>query len=308
MKQRCTVAAISLILALYGWLKSLFLPPTHARTPFYPAKRSEVGNGAPSVKHHSRRKPEWVKHKVIYLKAIMPRLSCRELATTFNRLHAEDSVSVGKTYVSDIMRQHRYAIILQRRELKRRIPRSQPRNLTWAIDCTGKGDSSGEQHVILGLIDHGSRRCLRLTALARRNSLTLLGHLLIAIGLHGKPKRLRSDNEAIFTSHLFRAGLRLLGIQHQTTTPGCPWQNGRIERLFGTLKQVLDPVRIASADQLQYVLVQFSFWYNHVRPHQHLQGRTPAEAWQGLQLTSPIREVVPVSLLGDTLTGYWLRR
>jgi len=26
----------------------------------------------------------------------------------------------------------------------------------------------------------------------------------------------------------------------------------------------------------------FRFWYNHARPHQHLDGRTPAMAWAGV--------------------------
>jgi hypothetical protein len=27
------------------------------------------------------------------------------------------------------------------------------------------------------------------------------------------------------------------------------------------------------------MLVEFRAWYNHARHHQHLHGRTPAEAW-----------------------------
>ncbi|MGH9509739.1 MAG: integrase core domain-containing protein [Terriglobales bacterium] len=38
---------------------------------------------------------------------------------------------------------------------------------------------------------------------------------------------------------------------------------------------------MASADELNAALVPFRFWYNHVRPHQHLAGRTPAEVWAG---------------------------
>ncbi|WP_153242666.1 integrase core domain-containing protein [Frateuria defendens] len=29
-------------------------------------------------------------------------------------------------------------------------------------------------------------------------------------------------------------------------------------------------------------LVEFRAWYNHARPHQHLHGKTPAEAWSGM--------------------------
>ena len=47
---------------------------------------------------------------------------------------------------------------------------------------------------------------------------------------------LRTDNEAVFTSRLFCTALQILGIAHQRNDLGCPWQNGRIERLLGTLK------------------------------------------------------------------------
>jgi transposase InsO family protein len=53
----------------------------------------------------------------------------------------------------------------------------------------------------------------------------------------GAPKCVRTDNEAVFTSRLFRLGLHLLGIRHQRTAPFAPWQNGRIERFFGTFKE-----------------------------------------------------------------------
>jgi putative transposase len=30
---------------------------------------------------------------------------------------------------------------------------------------------------------------------------------------------------------------------------------------------------------MEQAMVAFRFWYNHVRPHQHLNGWWPAEAW-----------------------------
>ncbi len=56
-----------------------------------------------------------------------------------------------------------------------------PRNRIWALDLTGKGDLSGEQKIILGLIDHGTRACLHLQTLADKRSLTLLRELIQAV-------------------------------------------------------------------------------------------------------------------------------
>lgn len=116
-------------------------------------------------------------------------------------------------------------------------------------------------------------------ALKDKTSVTLLRHLLNAVERFGKPKILRTDNETVFTSRLFRLGLWLMGIRHQTIDKGCPWQNGRIERFFGTLKEKLNQIEVYSREGLNDALKQFRFWYNHVRPHQNLDGRTPAEVW-----------------------------
>ena len=89
------------------------------------------------------------------------------------------------------------------------------------------------------------------------------------------------DNEACFNSRVMKAALRSLGIRLQTTALHCPWQNGRTERFFGTLKQKLDRIAVVNGDDLRVKLVEFRAWYNHARPHQHLGGHTPAEVWGG---------------------------
>jgi transposase InsO family protein len=154
-----------------------------------------------------------------------------------------------------------------------------PANRIWAIDLTGKSDSEGEVHPILGIVDHGSRLAVGLRALPDKATITVLRAILNAIERFGRPRAVRTDNEAVFTSRLFRFALWLLGIRHQRTELHCPWQNGRVERFFGTLKEKLDRWQVDSFEQLGLALGDFRAWYNHVRPHQHLGGRTPAEAW-----------------------------
>jgi putative transposase len=62
----------------------------------------------------------------------------------------------------------------------------------------------------------------------------------------------------------------------------CPWQNGRIERFFGTLKPYLRQMQFSGRLALNQSLQTFLHWYNHIRPHQNLGGFTPAEAWQNI--------------------------
>ena len=118
---------------------------------------------------------------------------------------------------------------------------------------------------------------------------------------YGLPTRLRVDNEICLNSCLMRGALALLGVRLQTTELQCPWQNGRIERFFGTLKQKLDTITVADGHALALQLGAFRVWYNHVRPHQHLLGRTPAEAWGGRSKASGVP--LHFSAWGGRLTG-----
>ncbi len=221
-------------------------------------------------------KPPWVRYEVLYLKALMPHASCRTIANTFGRLFAlERKMTVGRTFVHEVLRKYEHEIVLLRRRIKNARPRWVPKNFVWAMDLTGKTDTFGCLHSILGLIDHGTRAELGLVALVNKASFTLLGHLFLAIGRSGMPRAIRTDIEAVFTSRLFRSALFLLGIRHQRIDLHCPWQNGRVERFFGTLKLSLDQLAVDSLEALNHALVEFRFYYNHVRPHQNLDGATP---------------------------------
>ena len=184
-----------------------------------------------------QRKPEWVVHAVLRLAAMYPpRGHCRSVAFAFNKLHI-GRAWVSKSFVAYTVRAHRHRVEQLRREFKRRVPRAIAINHTWGLDMTGKADARGVVHMVLGVLDHGSRRLLVLARLPRKNAWTLLGHVFLAIGRYGKPASVRTDNEPCFTSRVFTAGLRWAGIRHQRTVPGCPWMNGRVERLFGTFKE-----------------------------------------------------------------------
>ena len=237
--------------------------------------------------YHRQPKPAWVRKEVIRLKALMPEAGCRLIAHTFNRRFARSrQMTVSKTFVNEIIRKYKYQIQVLRRKIKNRIPKPVPRNLIWGIDISGKTDTQGDLNHILGILEHKSRLSLGLAVLKDKASITILRYLLDAVERYGKPRLLRTDNEPVFTSWLFKLGLWFMGISHQRIDACCPWQNGRIERFFGTLKEKLNQWQVSSLEQLNGALVQFRFWYNHVRPHQNLNGRTPSEVWEGIDVFS----------------------
>lgn len=289
---------VAYILRLWNWFRP---PRPHGwRKPVYPEEA-----------HHgwNKKKPPEVKAIIIHIKAMGPEMSYREVAACYNRGKLYRGITVGKTWVGDVIRESAYEIQMARKKIRARRLKLGPSNVTWAMDLTGKVDAAGRLHWLAGLVDHGSRANLNLTVLESKTSAALLRLLLGSIDLYGKPKFLRTDNEQIFASGLFTLGLRLLGIKHQRIDAGCPWQNGRIERFFGTLKRKLDHWSVANQRQLEASLRLFRAWYNHVRPHQHLQGMTPAEAWAGIAIQDrPAKEMIWFDAWDGLLTGYYIRR
>jgi transposase InsO family protein len=205
-----------------------------------------------------------VRREVVRLKALMREDgTCRALADLFNRRFAATKrMTVGKTFVAEVLRTHRYEILAARREIRSARPRRVPRNLVWAADLAGKTTLDARTHAVLGILEHASR-----------------------------------------------AALLLLGIRHQRIDPHCPWQNGRVERFFGTLKRKLDRLAVHAIGDLNRVLVEFRFFYNHVRPHRNLGGATPADAWAG---AAPYAAAAKAEYWFEAwdglLKGYYLRR
>ncbi len=235
--------------------------------------------------YHRQPKPAWVRKEIIRLKALMAETGCRKIAHTFNRRFAQDrQMTVSKTFVNETIRKHKYQIQVVRKKIKNRRPKQVPKNLIWGMDLAGKTDAQGNLIHILGIVEHKSRLSLSLSELKDKSSITILRLLRDAVEHYRKPKYLRTDNEPIFTSWLFKFSLWFMGIRHQRIDACCPWQNGRIERFFGTLKEKLNQWQVNNTEQLGGALTQFRFWYNHVRPHQHLDGKTPAEAWNGTDI------------------------
>lgn len=278
----------------FGWMKP-YRPFRRRGRPARPAHRP-IEDGHPLPRRASNRaKPAWVVDEVIRLAATRPALSLRELANEFNRRHglALAAETVGRTFVSTTLERHAHRVEALRKEWKRRPARRFWRNAVWAVDITFLPTTPGASRPCVGLLDHGSRALLSLQAVKDKTAVTLLRVLLDAIERHGKPHAIRTDNEGNFTSHLFRLALRCLGIRHQRIRPHAPWQNGRIERFFGTLKRAWDGIVIDDLAELNLALESFGRWYNHGRPHTALGGLTPAVAWRRLPLargTRPLRE------------------
>ena len=256
-----------------------------------------------------RKKPQWVIDKIIYLKAVNPLFGCRKIAELFDRLYAEKrNMTVSKSYVYYTLRNHRYDVQVLRRAIKHRRPKLLKRNICWGIDLTTVTDRHGNLLPVFVAVDYGSRRCIAINGIKSKHSLVLLYCLFKATGRCGKPKSIKTDNEAVFTSLVFKSALVLAGIKHQTSDVASPWQNGRVERLIGTFKEKVRHVLVQDQAHLVYLLPQFQFWYNEIRSHSYLNGKTPMEVWDNVDVFSTgYKRAYWFEDWGGLLTGYYLK-
>ena len=81
-----------------------------------------------------------------------------------------------------------------------------PRNLIWGCDLLTKTDQQGTSYLALAIVDHASRACLRLQGLTDKSSMKLLQALVQAVMQYGRPRFVRTDNEAVCTSAWFTWG------------------------------------------------------------------------------------------------------
>ena len=96
----------------------------------------------------------------------------------------------------------------------------------------------------------------------------------------GLPRRIRSDNGSPFATRSLGGLSQLsvwwiqLGIIPERIEPGCPQQNGRLERFHRTLKEQTASPPADDAEAQQRRFDEFRVDYNHHRPHEAL-GQTP---------------------------------
>jgi transposase InsO family protein len=159
-------------------------------------------------------------------------------------------------------------------------------NETWQTDITHWQLAKGEHAEILNFIDDHSRLFLVSDAYPTTKAQNVVDSFHKAAALHGLPASLLSDNGAVFTASprhgkvLLQSELQRLGITSKNSRPYHPQTCGKIERLHQTLKRYLAKQPAANTlTELQAQLDAFVHYYNDIRPHRALDGRTPLQAY-----------------------------
>lgn len=126
---------------------------------------------------------------------------------------------------------------------------------------------------------------------------------------YGVPNIIQCDNGEPFIAVTARGGLsRLsawwmsLGIHLVRSRPGCPQDNGAHERMHGDIAAEVEASPGASGNAEQRRLDRWRQVFNHVRPHDALGGKTPADIYK----VNERRAFKPVPYLYPT--SYRVRR
>lgn len=174
-------------------------------------------------------------------------------------------------------------------------------NELWQIDGAHHRLADTSAYWSVELLDDHSRYCLAIAVGA-----TLTGHLAwtatrTAVATYGLPAGLLSDNGRCFTGRLdghtvtFERRIREAGIRFIHARPYHPQTCGKVERLHRTQREWLarhhPPATLAHA---QHLMDRFRTHYNHQRPHQALDGHTPAQRYRpGTPLHLPTIDLEP---------------
>ena len=79
-------------------------------------------------------------------------------------------------------------------------------------------------------------------------------------------------------AHPFERLLIEMGIKHRYTRPYRPQTNGKVERFWRTLNEdLIEGTYFESLDHFKKELFEYMLYYNKMRPHQAIGGKTPEE-------------------------------
>ena len=185
----------------------------------------------------------------------------------------------------------------------------------WQMDVVGGIllQAGQEAKILTGIDDH-SRFVVCAGVMVRATSRAVCRHFAEAMGRHGVPQEILTDNGKVFTGRfgatdtevLFDRICRENGIDHLLTAPRRPQTTGKIERFHRTLRQEFLTGRVF--DDLATAQDELDTWvdsFNTERPHSALDMATPASRFSAAE---PGRAAELGAVLGERSGDDWISR
>ena len=228
-----------------------------------------------------------VEKRVVELRRLHPRWGGRKIAQRLCDLGVKD-VPAPST-ITDILR--RNGLICEQAsaaaEHWQRFEHEAPNSL-WQIDFKGFINTPVGRCHPLTLLDDHSRFNLAIQACSKADTATVQSHLQRVFERYGLPVRINADNGGPWRSPKAPGALSelaiwmiRLGIRISHSRPYHPQTNGKLERFHRSLKaEVLNGRSFIDLPQAQCSFDRWREVYNHERPHEALNMRTPVSRYQ----------------------------
>jgi transposase InsO family protein len=128
---------------------------------------------------------------------------------------------------------------------------------------------------VLVILSHDRRKILAFQVTVSPTGAWAAERVIKALDFEGAPRLLLRDRDQKFGEE-FDDRLNLAGIQQLLSAHHCPWQNGYVESVIGTIRrECLDHVIIFNAKHLRSVLQEYVSYYNESRTHLGIEKDCP---------------------------------
>ena len=159
-------------------------------------------------------------------------------------------------------------------------------NDVWCIDFKGWWISDGERCEPFTVRDKCSRKILCAKLMTSKTAEAVRPVMAELFRKYGLPKAIHSDNGAPFAATNGILGLTTLsawwitlGILPERSLPGCPGQNGSLERMHGDMAREIKGKISGGIAANQAALDAWVEEYNTVRPNEAIGMKTPDEVY-----------------------------
>ena len=231
--------------------------------------------------------------ELIRLRLAHPTWGGKKLLALYQRAHPSlprpslSSVNriIDKAGLLKKKRTHRADITADCPRLNRSLEAREP-NDVWCIDFKGWWRSEGELCEPFTVRDKHSRKVLCVQLVASKTTETIRPIMAELFRKYGLPKAIHSDNGAPFAATNGVLGLTTLsawwitlGILPERSLPGCPGQNGSLERMHADIAREIEGRIPGGIAANQAALDAWVEEYNSVRPNEAIAMKTPDEVY-----------------------------
>jgi transposase InsO family protein len=248
-----------------------------------PAGLLDEARGAPA----GSRLPELTQRTILMLKQAHPDWGCQKISDMLLRGPA---LPASASAVARVLHEAGYELeetpTRPHPQPERRFERARPNQL-WQTDLfTFVLKRQNRRVYLVAFLDDHSRFLVGYGLHASQSSALVLEVLRAALASYGSPEEILTDNGSQYVTWrgkgVFTKELEKRGIRQVVAAPRRPQTLGKIERFWGTLwRECVEAAVFLDLGDAQRRIGLFIDHYNFQRPHQGIDGLTPADRFFG---------------------------